>query len=1193
VRPFFDKPWLLMRISLTALVLCFCMLGCRSKNTLFTAVDPEDSGIRFANNIQESQTLSVLNYEYIYNGGGVGIGDFNNDSLPDIYFTGNMVPNQLYLNKGDFQFEDITESAGVNGGGKWCKGVSVVDINNDGWQDLYVCAAVKEDSNARRNLLYVNQGVSQGNSKPVFKEMAAEYGLDDASNTHMAAFFDYDNDGDLDVYLLLNDLDGTYPNEFRPIRKDGSWPNTDKLLQNNWDSTKQHAVFKDVSAQAGILIEGHGLGVAVADINQDGWKDIYVSNDYISNNILYINNGNGTFTDRCAEYLKHSSKNAMGNDVADINNDGLPDIIETDMAPADNYRLKMMYSDISYQAFQNSERFGYMEQYPRNMLHLNQGQSFGENDSASHPVFSEIAYMAGIAQTDWSWAPLLVDADNDGYRDLFISNGLPKDMTDLDFMAYRKQPVAATPIDQVLSQLPTLKVSNYAFRNNGDATFTNLTNEWGWEQPTFSAGMAYADFDRDGDMDMVINNTNMQASLLKNNAQEKKETAGHFLKVAFKGNDQNKNGFGTVVKVYANGQQQVAEHTPYRGYMSSIEPTVHFGLGNATKVDSVVVIWFNGKVKTIRQPAVDATLIVDFRDAVENATWSLAERPLFTDITSSTGIKHFYKEVEFIDFNIQRLIPHKFSQYGPSMAVGDINGDGLDDLIIGGGSPFFATVCMQQSNGKFATKPLVVSDEIKYQDDGGLCLLDAEGDGDLDLYVASGGGENEPQSKAYADHFYENDGKGNFKELVLPVCNNRATKGAVRAADYDNDGDLDLFVAGRFIPGRYPMPASSFLYRNDSKPGAISFTDVTNNTAPELLQVGMVTDALWTDINNDNQPDLLLSTEWGPLIAFQNQNGTFKKVTTGLEKQTGWWNSLAAGDFDNDGDIDFVAGNAGRNLFMQASEKTPVSIYGFDFDNNTSFDAVMSCFLLDSLDGKVREFPVTGRDEFIKEMTAMKERYPNYRSYARTEVSQLFPAGVLEQATALKATQFNSCFIENKGGFKMELHVLPLAAQMAPVYGIGITDVNADGNLDLLLNGNEFGMAPYLGRSDAMNGLLFLGDGKGKFQPISMQQSGWYIPGNGKSLANIMVGDQPYWMAGQNLGITKVFRQRAAATKGIRLLPADRYALLRLKNGKTRKQEWYGGNGFLSQPGQYVWSNESVGSIEITNRQGKKRMEKP
>ncbi|MEY4660995.1 MAG: hypothetical protein RLZZ42_947, partial [Bacteroidota bacterium] len=542
------------------------LISCHSNKKLFEELSSDESGIVFENNIVENESLNVFNYEYIYNGGGVGIADFNNDSLPDIYFGGNRVSSALYLNKGNMKFEDITSAAGVDGQGKWIKGISLVDINNDGWMDIYACAAVLPDSNLKKNILYINQGINSSTGQPQFIDKAEEYGLADASNTHMAAFFDYDNDGDLDVYLLLNDLDGTYPNEFRPIRKDGSWPNTDKLLRNNYDNKLKHGVFSDVSREAGVLIEGHGLGISISDINNDGWKDIYVSNDYLSNNILYINNQDGTFTDRCADYFQHTSKNAMGNDVGDINNDGLQDIIEMDMMPADQYRQKLMHNDISYQTFQNSERFGYIYQYPRNTLQLNRGFANGSKDSTGIPAFSEIAYLSGVAQTDWSWAPLLVDVDNDGFRDLMISNGLPRDISDLDFMAYRKNAVAKTPLDELLVQIPSAKVSNYIFKNNGDLTFGDKSSEWGWGTPTFSAGMAYADFDRDGDMDIVINNTNMPATLLKNNLNPKENNTTHFIDIILKGEKHNINGIGSRIDLYSGGVLQSSEFSPYRGY---------------------------------------------------------------------------------------------------------------------------------------------------------------------------------------------------------------------------------------------------------------------------------------------------------------------------------------------------------------------------------------------------------------------------------------------------------------------------------------------------------------------------------------------------------------------------------------------------------------------------------------------------
>jgi len=1179
-----------------SLVACFSILfiSCRQQ-TLFKKISSSHSGIHFNNQIIETDSINPMNVVNIYNGGGVGIGDFNNDGLQDIYFTGNMVPCKLYINKGNFSFEDITDKAGVSGQVRWARGVSVVDINSDGLPDIYVCCTIYKDSLRRRNILYVNEGVGK-DGIPHFKDMAAEYGLDIHVQSTMASFFDYDKDGDLDMYLTVNEASNGYNSSVfsRRYENTNTAASRGRLFRNDMDSVLGHAVFHDVSDAAGIKYDGYGHSATICDINGDGWKDIYVADDFFSNNILYINNHNGTFSNRAAQYFKHTSLNAMGQDVIDINNDGLVDVVELDMNPEDNYRKKTMLSSGNYQNEQNMGRFGYQHQYVRNTLQLNQGNSMRVNDSIGDPVFSDISFFSGVAETDWSWTPLVTDFDNDGFRDIIVTNGFPRDVTDHDFISFRQEnPGLVTP-NYLLSQIPKVKLHNYAFHNGGNLKFEDVTGKWGLAVPSFSNGAVYADLDNDGDMDMVINNINDEAFVYENTTNRKDKISANYLMIKFKGDKHNVNGLGAWAQIYYNkDQKQAYENSPYRGYLSTMQAGAFFGLGNVGIIDSVIIRWPEDKKQVLKNVKANQVLTVDTRDAKipdTRGTPGVANNTLFTEVTTSTAINYIHQETDYIDFDRERLIPHKLSQYGPGLAAGDIDGNGLDDICVGGSANFPGKLLLQQPNGKFITTdmPGGAKEDRKWEDMG-LLLFDADGDGDNDLFCASGSNEFPTGAINYQDHLLVNDGKGNFSIDSSALPDNNTSKSCVKAVDYDNDGDLDLFIGGRCLPGKYPMPVSSFIYRNDSKNGYIKFTNVTADVAPALINIGMVCDATWTDFDNDGWTDVIVVGEWMPITFLKNNHGKFENVTqqSGVSSQTGWWNSVIAGDFDNDGDIDYIVGNLGQNSFFRASETEPISVYAKDFDNNGSVDAIVTLYLKDKK-GVKKEYTALNRDDIVGQLPSVRKKFLTYKEFANADVHQIFPDNEMKGALILRANNLQSCFLKNNGNGKFELKPLPNDAQMAPINGMVVDDFNGDGNLDVAICGNDYGNEVFDGMYDAMNGLVLLGDGNGNFRSQTILESGFFVPGDAKALIQLRgVSNKILLAASQNKGVLKIFDGRSHGQE--RLIPlqsTDKTISVTLNDGRKRKQEVYFGNSFLSQSAPFLHVNSAVRSVEIKDFKG-------
>jgi enediyne biosynthesis protein E4 len=1170
----------------TLVFVCFVSLFVRcgkQTDTLFILKSADETEIYFNNVVEESDSFNILSYEYIYNGGGVGIADFNNDGKQDIFFTGNQVPNKLYLNEGNFKFRDISEKANVSLPGRWNSGVAVVDVNNDGWKDLYVCATTSPDSSLRRNMLFVNQGLGT-TGDPVFKEQAAQYNIDYGGHSVMAAFFDYDRDGDLDLYILENQKLTNVPTNYRAKITDGSAANNDRLFRNEGNGT-----FKDVTIEAGIVVEGFGLGLSISDVNMDGWPDIYVSNDYLSNDILYINQKNGAFKNQMKEFIGHQSQFSMGNDAADINNDGLPDIITLDMLPETNARKKTTIGNKTYLNYINNEKYGYEYQYVRNMVHLNNGLNDGIK-------FSEIGQLSGLHQTEWSWSPLFADFDNDGYKDAVITNGFPKDITDKDFANYRADVGNLASHRMLIDSIPVIKIPNYAFKNNGDLTFADVTKAWGMNTPSFSNGAAYADLDNDGDLDYVVNNINDVAFIYENTlykASDGKESSerNNFIDIKLLGSANNRDAIGAKLRIYYDsGKIQYYEQSMYRGFLSSVPETIHVGLGRKALVDSILVDWPDQRISKIERTKVNQVLTIDHKTSVSITRENLEEESLVVRAKNQLKILFKHEEEDKIDFNLQRTLPHKFSQSGPGVCVGDIDNDGLEDFIIGGSTNFNFTAYKQAKDGTFYTRATtpVKKDVSKVQEDTGLLLFDADNDKDLDLYIVSGSIESQDKS-VFQDRLYLNNGKGEFTLNASALPETTSSGSCVRASDFDGDGDLDLFVGGRVVPGSYPFPAVSYLLRNDGG----KFIDVTAEAGLELQELGMVTDALWTDFNTDGKPDLVITGEFTPISFFANSNGKLQKVaSTGIEQRTGWWNSITGGDFDKDGDIDYVAGNLGLNNNFQVQENHPLKIFAKDFDGNGSIDPVMACYIRESMDSDVKKlYPIHFWDEINSQSPKFRNKFSRYRHYSKATMDDVLTPEDLKDALTLEANWMASSYIENLGNNKFAMKALPSVSQTAPINGMVTSDINDDGNLDILMVGNDYGNEVFAGRYDAFTGLILLGAGNGSFQVVSSAKSGFYVPGDAKSLVSLygLRGDELF-IATQNKDSADVFLKKANSSfQMLEPKPMESHADVTFTDGRKQRIEFYYGAGYLSQSSRKIRIPKGVKEVVVYDYAGNSR----
>lgn len=1081
-----------LRIFASLLLCWWAFCGCTEKEdagqsvTLFKLLDKDRTNIDFANELEYTESVNTYTFKNFYNGGGVGIADLDNDSLPDIFLSGNLVSNKLYRNKGNLQFEDVTASAGLAAEGSWSTGVSIVDINADGWLDIYVCKSGPPGGDRRNNELFINQG------QMTFTEESAAYGLDFMGLSTHAAFFDYDKDGDLDCYLLNNSLRSIGAYDLRKDQRNIPDPEGgNKLLRND------NGKFTDVSKESGIYTSmiGFGLGVTIGDINKDTWPDIYVSNDFFERDYLYLNQKDGSFRESLEEMVREISLGSMGADLADINNDGLPEIFVTEMLPASDDRLKTTTQFENWDKYKTAVEQGYYHQFSRNVLQLNRGNG----------TFSEIGRLSGVHATDWSWGALILDMDNDGYKDIFVANGIYKDLLDQDYVNFVSNQDMVRKIlrsegkvvKQLIDSIPVNKLPNFAFQNKGDLSFSNQSVTWGLAAATHSNGSAYGDLDNDGDLDLVLNNVNMPAHVYENQSNIV-GPRNSYLALSLLGNQKNTYAIGTKVTVHAEDQLFYQELFPMRGFMSSVDYNITFGLGSIQSVDSVIVEWPDDKVTRLSNVTTNQRLRLHQNDATDQRVTrhKTMTSPVFREV-SIAGVDYKHEESRFVDFDRERLLFNMISNEGPCLCVGDINNDGLEDFFIGGAKNQAGRLFVQDRKGGFAEVGEFFFEVDKSSEDTDCAFFDADNDGMIDLYVASGSNEHSGISSALLDRLYFNKGNGLFQKSpqLFPAASRFESTGTIEPYDYDKDGDVDLFVGARVIPGLYGVACNGYLLRND---GSGKFTDVSEEIAPGLKGIGMIRDAVWADINNDSFTDLVVVGEWMAIEVFMNARGqAFERSESPFGRSEGWYHTVEVADFNKDGWIDLLVGNHGFNSRFKASAAEPLHLYISDFDQNGTVEHILTRYH----DGK--SMPLVLRQDLVMQMPSLKKKYLHFESYTGQTITDIFTAAQLKNAIELSAYDMETSLWMNNGDGTFSKNPLPVEAQFSPVHAFFIEDVDEDGNLDILLGGNHYRAKPETGIYDGSYGLFLKGDGQGNFVALNPEKSGISIKGEIRGIKKV------------------------------------------------------------------------------------------